>query len=1239
MSYQNPKLYETYDRNLTQRLEERLLNTQEDPGFSPNAISILKGRYFRKDERGNLLENGKGMLARVAANIAYPDLHYGATEEETFQTAQTFYDIMASREFIPNSPTLMNAGRELQQLSACFVLPINDDMESIFGGVYDTAQIHKSGGGTGFSFSDIRMKNDFVSSTYGRASGPVSFIKAYNEATTAVNQGGFRRGANMGMMRVDHPDIIEFVYAKLEEGSFPRFNFSIALTDEFMEAVKENKHYPLRNPRKDELNYLTEGDLESQMNCVKEGLLSSEKELGIIIDENKNVIAQIPIKKDSFENILEVRQIQLGKINEQGIVTYDARKVFDEITTLAHRNGEPGVFFIDTANKYNPTPHLGQIKATNPCIVGSSLVATENGLIRMNELAKNYPAGGILILNDKRTIINSNSGLLTIGTNLNSISRIWKTGIKETFKLTTKSGFEIIATTDHKILTTDGWKELKNLSIKDSVLIQSDTGFFNKNKSLNIDNKYINQWTKEFGQIVGWLIGDGWLREGTNCRVGFVFSEKDKEIMNYLKKNLSLIYGKEIKEVKRKNNVFQLSYHSKEFVDLYKKLGVMAVKSQEKIVPESIFTAPKETVIGFLQGLFTADGTISTNNKNNTNYIRLTSKSKKLLKGVQLLLLNCGIFSKIYNRHRNKRLTFQYKTIHGELRLYQSDGILYELQISKNAIPKFLSEIGFLCNKHTEKIKHLKKINFYKTHFEDQVISIEPNGLEEVYDLSEEITHSFIANGIIIHNCGEQPLLPYEACNLGHINIGLILKKEGETFGLDYEKLRTTVHKAVHFLDNVVDMSKFPLEEIVDMVHGNRKIGLGVMGFADMLARLRIPYESEQALQIAKEVMSFIEDEATKASIEIAEKRGVFPNFEGSIYEQRGLRVRNASKTTIAPTGTSGQMIAGASAGIEPYFRPIYVHTDSSGTARTIISNALQEALEEYNIDIEKIKGDMENGKEFRDLGYVPEELKSIFKGANEISPETHVRMQATFQKYVDSSISKTINLPNSATIEDVKKAYLLAYNLGCKGLTVYRDGSREIQILTAGKKLEDIVRTQEGFIVPRKRPHKLEGPTYSVKTGCGNLFVTINKDSDGNPFEIFVRLGKSGGCAASQTETTGRLVSLALRSYIDPRSVAGQLMSIKCDKPRGLGLNKICSCADGIAKALAEDIGLELQYNNNTPIDSVDFEPMGEKTNNPKKEEIMPGACPECGGSLRYEEGCLGGSCTNPICGYSSCS
>src|SRR3989344_3807152 len=796
MNYTNPRLYETYDRDLTKKLEDRLLNTQEGPDFSPNAISILEKRYFRKDAQGNLQEDGKSLLARVAANIAYPDLHYGASEEQTFETAQTFYQMMASREFMPNSPTLMNAGGPLQQLSACFVLPIEDNMRSIFGGVYNTSQVHMSGGGTGFSFSYLRMKNDYVSSTSGRASGPVSFLKAYNEATTAVNQGGFRRGANMGILKIDHPDIMEFIYAKGEEGKYPRFNFSVALTDEFMEAVKQDKYYLLRNPKRDQLHELTVRDIEEQRRCVEQGVLSSEKELSMIIAEDgKTVIAQIPLERDYSENVTKVRQIPIGLVDEMGRITYNARKVFDEITTLAHKNGEPGVFFIDTANKYNPTPHVGKIESTNPC--------------------------------------------------------------------------------------------------------------------------------------------------------------------------------------------------------------------------------------------------------------------------------------------------------------------------------------------------------------------------------------------------GEQPLLPYEACNLGHINLRLMLTEENGQPKIDYQKLRTTVYNAVHFLDNVIDMSNFPdvidtrdfsSEKITQIVQGNRKIGLGIMGFADLLAKLRIPYDTEQAIKIAEQVMGFVQQESVEASKKLAEERGVFPNFEGSTYDSLELRVRNAARTSIAPTGTTGQMIEGASAGIEPYFYVIYVHTDADGKSRTICSDVLLEELEKQGIELGKVENDLKSGKSFNELTYIPEETKRIFVTANEVSPEMHVRMQAEFQKHVDAAISKTINMPHEATVEDVKRAYLLAHELGCKGVTVYRDGSRQLQVLTkvdqkeGMKTLEDAIR--EGALRGRdvRGVHDLPGRTYDLETGCGTIFVNLTEDEYG-PTEVFVNMNPPGGCADAQTASSGISLSLGLHANVDPMKYIKHFRSIRC--PNSNGLLNISSCPQAIANAL----------------------------------------------------------------------
>jgi ribonucleoside-diphosphate reductase alpha chain len=576
------------------------LNTKVN--LTSNALTVLERRYLKKDEQGRVIETPEEMFQRVANNVAQADLHYDG-HADIRETEQEFFHDLSNLEFLPNSPTLMNAGRALQQLAACFVLPIEDSLESIFDGVKNTALIHQSGGGTGFSFSHLRPKDDTVRTTGGAASGPVSFMRVFNMATEVIKQGGTRRGANMGILRVDHPDIMEFIAAKEGNKDFSNFNISVAVTEEFMHAVEIDGDLPLINPH-----------------------------------------------------------------NYQTVRTIKAREVFDKIIEMAWKTGDPGVVFLDRINRDNPTPQLGDMESTNPC--------------------------------------------------------------------------------------------------------------------------------------------------------------------------------------------------------------------------------------------------------------------------------------------------------------------------------------------------------------------------------------------------GEQPLLPYESCNLGSINLSRMLKEHHGRYEIDWDKIERSVRTGVHFLDNVIDMSRYPLDQVDRMAKGNRKIGLGIMGFADLLVRLGVPYNSEEAVRLGERIMTFIKDKGWEMSEELARQRGVFPNYSGSKYDREGgPRLRNATVTTVAPTGTLS-IIAGCSSGIEPLFALSYV--------RHILGDVDLPEVYDYFIETAKKRGfftqelliHVTAGNSIQQRNDVPEDIKRIFVTAFDIAPEWHVRMQAAFQRHTDNAVSKTINFPQKATREDVRRAFLLAYKEGVKGITIFRSGSKSEQVLTCADPL-----------------------------------------------------------------------------------------------------------------------------------------------------------------------------------------
>ena len=733
---------------------------------SDNALRVLERRYLAKDGDGKVGETPQELFRRVARHIASAELAYNPKADVSLHE-EAFYQLMENLEFLPNSPTLMNAGHELGQLSACFVLPIKDSMESIFDAVKYTALIHKSGGGTGFSFSRLRPERDRVGSTGGIASGPVSFMRVFDATTDVIKQGGMRRGANMAILNVNHPDILRFIEAKDNPEALTNFNLSVAVTDEFMKAVEKGTDYSLVNPRT--------GDAVDKLN---------------------------------------------------------AREVFNRIVDMAWRNGDPGIVFIDEINRHNPTPQLGRIESTNPC--------------------------------------------------------------------------------------------------------------------------------------------------------------------------------------------------------------------------------------------------------------------------------------------------------------------------------------------------------------------------------------------------GEQPLLPFESCNLGSINLSRMVANESGQPRIDYDKLSQRIKLTVRFLDNVIEVNQFPLPEIEKMTKNTRKIGLGVMGLADMLIQLGIPYDSEQGLNMGEETARFISEEANKASIDLAQERGVFPAFQGSIYDvPDGPRFRNASRTTIAPTG-SLSIIANCSSGIEPLFALSYVRHILEGEEFVEVNPYFEEAAKKGGFYSPELMKQLADGKSLKDIEGVPEEAQRLFVTSHDISPECHVKMQAVFQKFTDSAVSKTVNFPHDATADDVAKVYMLAYRENLKGITIYRDRSRESQVLTLGEG----VKKGEGKLAPRKRPKVTRGVTERVNTGCGYIYVTVNFDQQGIS-EVFSTLGKAGGCAAAHLEAISRLTTVTLRSGIDIESIVKHLRGIRCPSIAWEQGHATLSCADAIASVLEKYVRKEETAKN-----------PGIPSKNPDMVKSWAGQCPDCGGPLIYQEGC--NICL--ACGFTKC-
>ncbi len=953
-------LYRNAHREL--RLLKSMMGVYNDElKMSPNAISVLNRRYLIKDQAGKITETPTQMFARVATAIAKVDRAY---KENAENSKKAFYDMMSNRLFLPNSPTLMNAGTGSNQLSACFVLPVGDSLDSIFDAVYKMVKIQQTGGGTGFSFSQLRPEGDFVKTTQGVASGPVSFIKVFNAATEAIKQGGKRRGANMGILSYDHPDIEKFISVKLDKNELTNFNISVSGDDKFMKAVADDSNIELINPR-----------------------------------------TNAPVR------------------------SMNARVLFDRIVSNAWKTGDPGLIFIDEINRHNPLSRTELIEATNPCVTGDTLISTAEGLFTARALYE--AARPIAIIVDSR-----------FGAGAKQISSpVILTGTKPVVRLTTKEGFMIRLTSDHKIYSEErGWVAAGELRNGEMVRISNTGGAFGRTG------------TAKEGKVLGWLVGGGHINMGGgNDRAVLPFYCDYMEIAGSFAHDVNSVIRRTesmngannagIATIQQRKRKAIASERLKEFALRY------GIGEQKLKVPEAVFNGSEGMQRGFMQALFEADGTIG-KQRGSRDTVRLTSISEGLLRGVQLLLLNFDVHSRICmgrEKAGTKMMTSANRMI---LKGYKTNAV-HELSISGPDIFAFATKIGFISESKTARLNeaigsYIRKPYTDKIKFVATVESLVEDGIEDVYDLQERVTHSFIGNGIVIHNCGEQPLLPYESCNLGSINLSKLVKNNE----VEWSLLEDIVAASVHFLDNVIDANTYIFKEIDYKTKANRKIGLGIMGWADMLTKLGIRYDSTEALSLAGKLMSFIQKNAKEASMNIAIKRGSFPNFEQSTLGRDYKAMRNATVTTIAPTGTIS-IIANASGGIEPLFAISYVRNVMEGTQLMEVNDVFSAYAKRNGFYSEELMNRIAVSGSLRGVGGVPSRAKDIFVSAFDISPEWHVRMQAAFQKHVDNAVSKTVNLPNEATTKDVADVYMLAHKLKCKGVTVYRYGSKENQVLS----------------------------------------------------------------------------------------------------------------------------------------------------------------------------------------------
>jgi len=1192
--------------------------------LTENARQVLMRRYVRRGDDGGPVETVEEMFWRVAYHIAKVEETWGG---DVMDRAVEFYRLLTSKKFFPNSPTFTGAGTPLGQLAACFVLPITDDMgrdgAGIFQTLRDAALIQQTGGGNGFSFSRLRPAGALVKSSAGQATGPVGFLRVYDNAFGEIAQGGTRRGANMGVLRVDHPDIEDFITCKTDENHITNFNISVGITDAFMQAVKEDAEWELRFPDVHDPSYREYG----------KGTLEQAEAAGV------------PIRS-------------YGKVK--------ARELFQKIVEQAHHNGEPGVLFLDAANRENPVPHLYPLEATNPCVTGETLIYTENGLYRADELAtQGYE---ITVTTDAR-----------FGTEtFLPATQVFQTGNKPVLRLLTRQGYELRLTEDHRVMTSRGWVKAKDLNPGDRLHILNRKGGFGKTGTL------------EEGRVLGWLVGDGTVNV-VRAVLSFFGDEKRELAPAFAEMVTSLVdkpeqgrsYPIGITEVNERDEARVASDRLRVWAEEF---GI--TKEKKHFVPAAVFTGSEDIQKGFLQALLTADGQVNDGGEKGCS-VRLSASHLQLLKDVQRLLLNFGIASRIYENRRKAGYRQMPDGKGGTKEYFHQPQ--HDLAISKANLITFANEIGFLTeSKQTKLADYLSQMirGPYNESYMATVMVIEPDGVEPVYDLHQPDTHSFIANGLVVHNCGEQWLGPYENCCLGSVNLN---EHCGEDGTVDWEGLRQSVVTATRFLDDVVEANAYvpAVPQLQEAAFRARRIGLGIMGLGDLMYHVGVRYGSEKGQEFGAQVMEFVRYHAMHTSIEMAEERGPFPAIQGSLYDMDDVKwqppqpltayqhnwdrpevhweaviegiqqhgIRNAAQTTVAPTGTIATVAGCEGYGCEPVFALAYIrHVNDKGKdlQLTYASPRFEAALKGAGLGEEKRQEVIEqvmNQGSCQGIEAVPDHIRNTFVVSADISADEHVRMQTALQAFVDNSLSKTVNFPETATVDDVAQAYMLAWEQGAKGITVYVTGSRDKVVLetkaTAEKKAEPQT-INLWHDTKKPRPRALVGKTYNVETPLGKAFITVNENGGDQPFEVFINTAKAGSETAAVSEAIGRMISYILRisSPVEPlnrlREVVRQLSGIGGGRSLGFGPNRVRSLPDGVGQVidmyLREKDGLldppTEGKNGGNPHSGTGGGHTKDKE--PAQHTLKIGdLCPECGeAAVVNEEGCR--KCY--ACGFSEC-